>query len=99
MDVDGHALDGVDDHVGAGSLEGLGDLSDVDRRHLHEQRLISHLAAGGHDGRGALGRGAHGGTAGGDARRLTLISSRQPRGTARHTSECADKLVNGGPAT
>lgn len=67
MDVDGHALDGVDDRkaVGAGGLEGLGDLGDVDRRHLHEQRLIGHLAAGSHNGRGALGRGAHGGTAGG----------------------------------
>lgn len=40
---------------GAGSLEGLGDLGDVDRRHLHEQRLIGHLAAGSHNGRGALG--------------------------------------------
>ena len=46
----------------------LGDLGDVDRSHLHEQRLIGHLAAGSHNGRGALGRGAHGGTAGGDIR-------------------------------
>ena len=68
MDVDGHALNGVDDRkaVGAGGFEGLGDLGDVDRRHLHEQRLIGHLAAGSHNGRGALGRRAHGGTAGGD---------------------------------
>ena len=58
MNIDGHALDGVNDRkaIGSRGLESLGDLGDVDRRHLHEQRLIGHLAAGSHNGRGALGR-------------------------------------------
>ena len=58
MNIDGHALDGVNDRkaVGAGGLESLGNLGNVDRSHLYEQRLIGHLAAGSHNGRGALGR-------------------------------------------
>lgn len=40
-DVDGHALDGVDDRKpsGAAASRALGDLGDVDRRHLHEHGL------------------------------------------------------------
>ena len=98
VDVDGHALDGVDDRktVGTGSLEGLSDLGDVDRCHLHEQRLVGHLTARGHDGRGALGRGAHGGTAGGDIRaaHVDLVAG-SPGAQLDIHLECADKLVNG----
>ena len=98
MNVDGHALDGVDDRkaVGALGLESLGNLGNVDRSHLHEQRLVGHLAAGGHDGRGAFGRGAHGGTAGGDvgAAHVDLVSG-SPGAQLDIHLECADKFVHG----
>ena len=96
--VNGHALDGIDDRkaVGAGGLESLGNLGDINRSHLYEQRLIGHLAAGSHNGRGALGRGAHGGTAGGDIRaaHVDLVAG-SPGAQLDIHLERADKLVNG----
>ena len=66
--VDGHAGDGVDDREGVGTLglEGLGNLDDACRRHLHEQRALRVGAHGADHLGGTLGRGAHGATAGGD---------------------------------
>ena len=98
MNVNGHALDGVDDRkaVGSRGLESLGNLGDVDRRHLYEQRLIGHLAAGSHNGRGALGRGAHGGTAGSNigAAHVDLVSGGPGAQLDIHL-ERADKLLDG----
>ena len=98
MDVDGHTLDGVNDRkaIGTGGLESLGNLGNVDRSHLYEQRLVGHLAARGHDSRGALGRGAHGGTAGGNvgAAHVDLIAG-SPGAQLDIHLERTDKLVHG----
>ena len=98
MNIDGHALDGIDDRkaVGSRGLKSLGNLGDVNRSHLYEQRLIGHLTAGSHDGRSALGRGAHGGTAGGNigAADVDLVAG-SPGAQLDIHLERADKLVNG----
>lgn len=63
---------------------------------FYEQRLIGHLAAGSHNGRGALGRGAHGGTAGSNigAAHVDLVAG-SPGAQLDIHLERADKLLDG----